>query len=88
MIHGPLPPTRREPSADEKMGMAWWNHMSRPERQAALDAAAAKLGGDPSAADAWATWKASGFIPPLQSHPSCGIADRTPSPGVIHKVPS
>ncbi len=51
------PPAQRAPTCDEKIGMAWWNSLSRPERRAALVVAEAKLGRDVSAADAWAVWK-------------------------------
>jgi hypothetical protein len=75
MIPLPSPSTQREPSADEKMGMAWWNNMNSRERRAALDAAAAKLGGDPSVADAWAAWKSSAFTSRLESDPISAIAE-------------
>jgi hypothetical protein len=88
MIPLPSPSAQREPSADEKMGMAWWNNMNRRERRAALDDDAAKLGGDPSVADAWAAWKSSAFTSRLESDLISAIADQTPPPGVIHKVPS
>lgn len=52
-----LPPMPRQPTADEKIGMAWWNYMNRSERNAALAAAEVKLGHHASPADAWAIWK-------------------------------
>lgn len=45
-------------SADESMGMTWWNGMSRLERSAVLGQAEAVLGHAPSAADCWSLWKA------------------------------
>jgi hypothetical protein len=87
MSHTPLRPAQRTPTADEKMGIAWWNQMSIPERSAALDAADSKLGHDPSAADAWATWKSSGS--PYGSKPTYPLASQIgcPRPELFTKSP-
>lgn len=49
----------RQPTADERAGMEWWNSLTEPERAEALKAAGWKSGGayTPSAADAWALHK-------------------------------
>ena len=59
MIHLPVPPAHHELSADANLAAAWSNPMRSPERDATLAVAAAKLGADPAAADAWATWQSS-----------------------------
>jgi hypothetical protein len=49
----------RQPTADERAGMQWWNSMTEAERARALEVAGWKPGGTstPSAADAWAAHK-------------------------------
>ena len=49
----------RQPTADEKAGMDWWNAMTQAERDEALRSAGWRSGGTvtPSAADAWALYK-------------------------------
>lgn len=47
----------RKPTADEQMGMTWWNGMSHPERMEVLRQANALIGGA-SVAQAWRLWKA------------------------------
>ena len=49
----------RQPTADEKAGMEWWNSMPAAERDEALRSAGWRSGGTypPSAADAWALYK-------------------------------
>jgi hypothetical protein len=46
----------REPTADERAGIEWWNALTEPERAHALHDAGWRSGGTytPSAADAWA----------------------------------
>lgn len=49
--------TDREPTPDERAGMAWWNRLSERERGEALDVATTADNPLPSPADAWATAK-------------------------------
>jgi hypothetical protein len=42
----------REPTADERAGMAWWNSLSEPRRGDWL-----LMAGSAKAADAWAEYK-------------------------------
>lgn len=48
----------REPTADERMGMTWWNGLDQAERSRVIAAAEKELRRNASAADAWALWKA------------------------------
>jgi hypothetical protein len=43
--------------ADEKLGMAWWQALSRGERSGVLQATEARLARDVSVADAWLVWQ-------------------------------
>lgn len=49
----------RDPTEDERRGMAWWNGLSEVERLRWLDIAwgYGSLADPPSAADAWAAYK-------------------------------
>ncbi len=74
-----LPAMPRQPTADENIGIAWWNNMNRSERNAALAAAEIKLGHPASPADAWARWKNSGRSTAIVASPrSCHIGEARP----------
>lgn len=45
-------------TADESLGMTWWNGLSRFERSTLLHQAETTLKRHPSAADCWAFWRA------------------------------
>lgn len=64
--------SEREPTTDERMGMAWWNGLSTWERSSWLRVAAEQTGqAIPSPAEAWASWKAR----PWHSKSSCPDLD-------------
>lgn len=48
----------REPTPDEQGGMDWWNALSESERGKWLE----RVGGDASAADAWALYKKADLV--------------------------
>lgn len=62
------PVSEREPTADDLVGMKWWNDMTEAERAKVLADAGWKSGAawTPSAADAWAHYKKVARPPRLQ----------------------
>ena len=53
--------TARLSAEDETLGMAWWNAMSKAERNSALAATEAILSRHASPAEAWIVWKNAGL---------------------------
>lgn len=47
----------REPTEDEKMGMAWWNNSTQAERSWLMRQGRELLGDIPSVAQLWELWK-------------------------------